>query len=102
MSIRCILQIRMSNPPTRPQVLYAKAHAERELCRDWLLAIMRQSPIKTRTKDDLRAESIARLNVSKSSFDFAWIDAIETTGLQEWYEPLRKRKGRRAIEGWTH
>ncbi len=30
------------------------------------------------------------LGVSKYSFDFAWIDAIETTGRHDWYEPLRK------------
>jgi hypothetical protein len=33
----------------------------------------------------------ARLNVSKNAFDFAWIDAIETTGRHDWYEPLRRR-----------
>jgi hypothetical protein len=29
--------------------------------------------------------------VSKSSFDFAWIDAIERAGRHDWYEPLRRR-----------
>lgn len=29
--------------------------------------------------------------MSKSSLDFAWIDAIERTGQRQWYEPLRHR-----------
>jgi len=33
------------------------------------------------------------LDVSKNSFDFAWIDAIELTGRHDWYEPLRRRAG---------
>jgi hypothetical protein len=31
------------------------------------------------------------LNVSKNSFDFGWIAAIEDTGRRDWYEPLRRR-----------
>jgi hypothetical protein len=31
------------------------------------------------------------LKVSKHSFDFAWIDAIERTGRHDWYDPLRRR-----------
>jgi hypothetical protein len=27
-----------------------------------------------------------------NSFDSAWIDAIETTGRYDWYEPLRGRR----------
>ena len=41
------------------------------------------------TKDELRVAAMRQVNVSKSSFDFAWIDAIETTGRHDWYEPLR-------------
>jgi hypothetical protein len=44
------------------------------------------------TKDELCVAAIRQLNVSKSSFDFAWIDAIETTGRHDWYEPLRRRR----------
>jgi hypothetical protein len=43
------------------------------------------------TKTELRVAAIRELHVSNSSFDFAWIDAIETTGRQDWYEPLRSR-----------
>jgi hypothetical protein len=55
---------------------------------------MRASPVKTRSKDDLRAEAMRDLKVSKSSFDEAWIGAIEELGYHDWYEPLRK--GRRS------
>ena len=43
------------------------------------------------TKDELRSVAMRELNVSKNSFDFGWIDAIETSGRHDWYEPLRKR-----------
>jgi hypothetical protein len=72
----------------------AKAADERKLCLDWLLEIMRASPTKRRTKDDLRSEAMRRLRVSKSSFDFAWIEAIETTGNHAWYTPLPRGKKR--------
>ena len=49
-----------------------KADAERKLCRDWLLSIMRASPVKTRTKADLRAEAMARFKVTKAAFDVGW------------------------------
>ena len=54
---------------------------------------MRASPTKTRSKDDLRAEAMRDLKVSKNSFDSAWIGAIEELGYNDWYQPLRK--GRR-------
>jgi len=31
-----------------------------------------------------------KLRVSKSSFNFAWINAIEQTGRHEWYRQLRR------------
>ena len=31
------------------------------------------------------------LKVSKNSFDFGWIEAIEQSGRHDWYEPLRRR-----------
>ena len=74
--------------PPRNQILANKAEREREACRDWLLTIMRASRHKTRTKADLRAEAVARFSVSKSSFDHAWIAAIEETRNYAWYEPL--------------
>lgn len=69
-----------------------KAETERRLCYDWLLGIMKASPKKARTKADLRAEAVARFNVSKNSFDRAWISAIEETAHHEWYVPLRKSR----------
>jgi hypothetical protein len=79
-------------PKLPPHMLAAfeKAQAERKLCQEWLIRIMRASPVKTRSKDDLRAEAMRDLGVSKSSFDDAWIGAIEELGYHDWYEPLRK------------
>jgi len=76
---------------SRSQELSAKAAVERRRCRDWLLPFMQNGLPKFLTKDELRVAAIRQLNVSKSSFDFAWIDAIETTGRNDWYEPLRRR-----------
>jgi hypothetical protein len=52
---------------------------------------MQDNQPKFLTKDELRVAAMRQLNVSKSSFDFAWIDAIEKTGRHDWYEPLRRR-----------
>ena len=76
----------------RKEELSAKADKERKLCRDWLLKFMEGSQPKFMTKDELRAVAVQELSVSKNSFDFAWIDAIETTGRHDWYEPLRRRR----------
>jgi hypothetical protein len=79
---------------SRSQELSEKAAAERRRCRDWLLPFMQDNQPKFLTKDELRVAAIRQLNVSKNSFDFAWIDAIETTGRHDWYEPLRRRPQR--------
>jgi len=76
---------------SRSQELSEKAAAERRRCRDWLLPFMQSGQPKFLTKDELRVAALRQLDVSKSSFDFAWIDAIETTGRHDWYEPLRRR-----------
>jgi hypothetical protein len=34
---------------------------------------------------------MCELKVSKNAFDFGWTAAIEDSGRQDWYEPLRKR-----------
>jgi hypothetical protein len=78
--------------PPHMQAAATKAEAERKLCKDWLLGVMRVSPKKDRTKADLRAEAMARFKVSKSSFDAAWNWAILETGNEDWYEPLRRPK----------
>jgi hypothetical protein len=77
---------------SRTQELSEKAHDERRRCRDWLLPFMQNDQPKFLTKDELRVAAIRQLNVSKSSFDFAWIDAIETTSRHDWYEPLPRRR----------
>jgi hypothetical protein len=43
------------------------------------------------TKAELRDAATRELKVSKNSFDFAWIEAIEQTGRYDWYEPIRRR-----------
>jgi len=77
---------------SRSQELSEKAAAERRRCRDWLLPFMQNAQPKFLTKDELRIAAMRQLDASKSSFDFAWIDAIETTGRHDWYEPLRRRQ----------
>ena len=81
----------MIKPLSKPQLAYDKAHAERKLCRDWLVYVMSSSAEKTRSKVDLRNEAMERFKVSKNSFDFGWIWAIEDTGNHHWYDPLRRR-----------
>jgi hypothetical protein len=76
---------------SRSQELSEKATEERRRCRDWLLFYMRSNQPKFLTKTELREAAMHDLNVSKNSFDFAWIDAIERTGRHDWYEPLRRR-----------
>ena len=76
---------------SRMQILQEKAADERQRCSRWLLRFMRSEQPKFLTKADLRAAAMHDFGVSKNSFDFAWIDAIESTGRHDWYEPLRKR-----------
>jgi hypothetical protein len=75
----------------RQQQLSEKAHEEQRRCRDWLLPFMQNNQPKFLTKDELRSAAMRELNVSKLSFDIGWIMAIEDTGRQDWYEPLRRR-----------
>jgi hypothetical protein len=76
---------------SRSQDLSQKAHEEQRRCRDWLLRFMKNNQPKFLTKAESCAAAMRELNVPKNSFDFAWIDAIEETGRQDWYEPLRRR-----------
>jgi hypothetical protein len=75
----------------RRQETSQKAHEEQRQCHDWLLRFMKGHQPKFLSKAELREAAIRELNVSKNSFDFAWIDAIEEAGRQDWYEPLRRR-----------
>jgi hypothetical protein len=67
-----------------------KALHDTRLCVDWLLALMRQSPVRTRTKASLRAEARKTLGISKNAFEHGWIFAIERTGNYEWDGRLRR------------
>jgi hypothetical protein len=81
----------MFDDENRSHELSEKAAAERRRCSDWLIPVMQNGQPKFLTKDELRIAAMRQLDVSKSSFDFAWIDAIEITGRHDWYEPLRRR-----------
>jgi hypothetical protein len=84
--------IMQTNQKTRSQLLSEKAQCERQQCSDWLLQFMRDGQPKTTTKDELRTVAMQTFGVSRNSFDFAWIDAIETTGRHDWYDPLPRRR----------
>src|SRR6266511_4386269 len=64
----------MSIMKSRQQELSQKAHEEQRRCRDWLLRFMKNKHPKFLTKSELRAAAIRKFNVSKNSFDFAWIE----------------------------
>lgn len=74
----------------RKKELWDKAEAERERCRQWLLNRIRPGQPKQITKANLRSAAMRELKISKSSFDSAWIAAIEDAGRHDWYEPLRR------------
>ena len=74
----------------RKQELSEKAHEEQRRCRR-LLKFMAGNQPKFLTKAELREAAMRELKVSKNSFNFAWIIAIEDTGRHDWYEPLRHR-----------
>lgn len=76
----------------RRQILQHKAEEERQRCTDWLLPIIDNGRQKYVSKDELRAVAMKELGISHNSFNFAWINAIETSGRQDWYEPLRIRR----------
>jgi hypothetical protein len=76
------------NPET---TTLGEAEEEQRRCRDWLLKFMRGNQPKFLTKAELRDAAMRELKVSKNSFDFAWILAIEDTGRNDWHEPLRRR-----------
>jgi hypothetical protein len=76
---------------SRSQQLSEKAAEEQRRCSDWLLPFIQGTQRKFLTKAELRETAMRELKVSKNSFDFAWIDAIERTGRHDWYEPLRRR-----------
>jgi len=57
---------------------------------------MQENQPKFLIRDELRVAAMRQFNVSKSSLDFAWIDAIEQTGRHDWYEPLCRRRGTRS------
>jgi len=81
---------------SRMQELQEKAADERQCCSRWLLRFMQNGQPKFLTKAELRVAAMRELGVSKNSFDFAWINAIEMTGRHDWYEPLRGRRRTRA------
>jgi hypothetical protein len=43
---------------------------------------------KIGTKEEFRTEAIAKLGISKMSFECAWLWAIEETERYDWYRPF--------------
>ena len=76
----------------RQRELYEIAERQRRRCRDWLLKFIIPGKPKAFTKEELRQAAMRELDISKNSFDFAWIDAIESTGRHDWYDPLPRRQ----------
>jgi len=76
---------------SRADDLSRKAADQRRRCRLWLLQFIGEGKPRYATKSELRDAAIRELGISKSSFNFAWIDVIERTGQTHWYEPLRRR-----------
>jgi hypothetical protein len=76
---------------SRKQELSERANEDRRKCRAWLLKFIRADQPKFLTKAELREAAMRELKVSRHSFDFAWISAIEETGREDWYVPLRRR-----------
>jgi hypothetical protein len=76
---------------TRKQFRIAKAEDERQRCIAWLLPYLTIGQPKFLSKNELRSVAIAEIGASKTSFDFAWINAIEQTGRHDWYEPMWAR-----------
>jgi hypothetical protein len=69
----------------------AKAAEDMRRCTNWLIQFMRNSEPKFLTKSELCRAAMEELKVSKNTFNFAWINAIEETGRHDWYQPLRRR-----------
>lgn len=76
---------------SKMQQVQELAADQRRRCSAWLLTFMRDDHPKFLTKSELRVAAMHELGVSKGAFDFGWIDAIETSGRHDWYEPLRGR-----------
>jgi hypothetical protein len=91
LEVACYVIAHFQVPNNRSQELSEKAAEERQRCRNWLLRFMRENHPKFLTKAELRDAAMSELKVSRNSFDFAWIEAIEETGRHDWYEPLRRR-----------
>jgi hypothetical protein len=81
----------MSIMKSRQQEFSQKAHEEHRRCCDWLLRFMKNKHPKFLTKSELRAAAIRKFNMSKNSFDFAWIDAIEEAGRHDADQKLNLR-----------
>jgi hypothetical protein len=64
-------------PKYRRKAQSAKAAEDMRRCTDWLVQFMRNSEPKFLTKSELCRAAMEELEVSKNSFNFAWINAIE-------------------------
>ena len=82
---------KVAAPVSRSEALSAEAADETRRCTAWLLDFMQNDKPKFLTKAELCHAAMTELGVSKNSFNYAWINAIEQTGRRDWYEPLRRR-----------
>jgi len=69
--------------------LQRHAQAERRRCAEWLIEFMKDGYPKIATKEEFRTAAIIKLDISKVSFDCAWIWAIEETERHDWYKPFQ-------------
>ena len=81
-------------PRLSKEARQAIAEIEQLRCRIWLRAFMQGQLPKIATKAELRGIAMQKMNISKASFDSAWIGAIEDTGREDWYAPLRGKRPR--------
>ena len=63
---------------------------EKRRCRDWLLPFMELSASQV-SRAELCATAMRKLGVSRRTFDFAWVSAVEQTGRYDLYAPAKPR-----------
>ena len=63
----------------RSEALAAKAADQTARCTAWLLKFMQNDQPKFSTKTEICHAAMTELEVSKNSFNLAWISAIEQT-----------------------
>ena len=81
--------------------LFRQAEAKRRQCREWLKRFIRPGHPKPMTKDEFFELAKGEVGISRSGFDQAWIGVIEEMDRHDWYQPTRKRQGKRVQSDLT-